>query len=1124
MKAKAGWPRHLRPSYDRLRTPLCFVLAGLALFGGYGGLVPSDLRCHLPGAVACPGGILGPPAVRSTPGNQWFSVTGGDYNFTITNTVTGATVTTTSGATWDMFEGYTIHLNVTSLPPDPSNGGVNEHGMGIYSNSLGSLIDLAAPVGSWASASFTAPTTAESGDELYCTIYCGPGHSSQRYNIVDFIAAPAQPSVSATGTPTSGVAPLAVTFSATGSGGTSPYTYAWNFGDGTTSTSQNPSHTYTTTGTYNAVVTLTDANSQVATATVTITAGAAAVLTASVVASPTSGFAPLVVNFTATASGGTGGYAYTWAFGDGGVGTGATVSHTYTTAGNFAPTVTVSDSSGATAPASTSVVVSPAAPLSVSATDTPTTGAAWLHVNLTATVTGGTAPYTYLWSFGDQSPSGTTATVEHVYQCAGSYGPSLTVTDASGRTGTATAPTVSVTGGSCGALKATISVTPNGGYAPLSVNASVSANGGTGQYTAAWNFGDGSTGSGLLVQHTYHRGGNFTVTAVVSDSSGTSVNLQTSVDVVFGVALGLNLSRAESPASVGAAASITGGTPPYTSVVWSWGDGSSVQGCTNTGCTDAAHVFQASVATTYQVVVTVTDSKGDTASANASVMIYPPLVASLNATAPGPGAPPFKVNFTLSLKGGSGTYPSPFHWSFGDAAKSTTVAWNSTTFTYPSAGNFTATVTVTDTLRHTTLAQVTVHLLKSTSPPPGGTTGGSGSFIAPAIWTGIGDPGTTGLELLMLMAVGLLFLVLTGPRRKTKAGPAGSEGGMEATGGGARAAASAAPTSADLLAAEAAAAAFSPDDQSKEARVARSRLRTAQLRASRATQGGGVAAPAAATAAPDLQGAQQAAAGFAPYDQSKEARIARAKLAAAKAKAARAGAGAGPRSTGPSMTSGATVGGASDVEAAEAAAAAFAPGDTSKEAKIARAKLAAARAKAARAGKGASTGGAAGTTSPAMPPDALPPAGGPIPTSAPPPPPAPSPAPTFSPPPTPTVPQRPPWAAGREAGGYPQLATPGPPTPFPPSVSSASPSGQGRRAGFATLPGAPPSSSSPADGAGWSLRAPIARLPPPSTWSATDRKVGTPPGSGTSSASSASGSASTSSNATSGSASAPPPL
>ncbi len=59
--------------------------------------------------------------------------------------------------------------------------------------------------------------------------------------------------------PSSGIAPLAVSFTATPAGGNSAaYTYAWDFGDGATSTARNPGHTYTSAGTYTATVTVAD--------------------------------------------------------------------------------------------------------------------------------------------------------------------------------------------------------------------------------------------------------------------------------------------------------------------------------------------------------------------------------------------------------------------------------------------------------------------------------------------------------------------------------------------------------------------------------------------------------------------------------------------------------------------------------------------------------------------------------------------------------------------------------------------------------------------------------------------------------------------------------------------------
>jgi serralysin len=72
---------------------------------------------------------------------------------------------------------------------------------------------------------------------------------------------PNQPPVAAaSATPTSGVAPLAVTFSSAGSSDPdgSIVSWAWSFGDGGTSSLAAPSHSYTTPGTYTATLTVTD--------------------------------------------------------------------------------------------------------------------------------------------------------------------------------------------------------------------------------------------------------------------------------------------------------------------------------------------------------------------------------------------------------------------------------------------------------------------------------------------------------------------------------------------------------------------------------------------------------------------------------------------------------------------------------------------------------------------------------------------------------------------------------------------------------------------------------------------------------------------------------------------------
>lgn len=72
--------------------------------------------------------------------------------------------------------------------------------------------------------------------------------------------------------PTSGNAPLIVSFKAVPIGGTPTYSFEWDFGDETSSSEQNPTHNYTTAETYTATVTVTDSLGETVSDSLTITA------------------------------------------------------------------------------------------------------------------------------------------------------------------------------------------------------------------------------------------------------------------------------------------------------------------------------------------------------------------------------------------------------------------------------------------------------------------------------------------------------------------------------------------------------------------------------------------------------------------------------------------------------------------------------------------------------------------------------------------------------------------------------------------------------------------------------------------------------------------------------------
>ncbi len=161
---------------------------------------------------------------------------------------------------------------------------------------------------------------------------------------------------------------------------------------------------------------------------------------------------------------------------------------------------------------------SPGAALTVTATANPNSITTGNSSILTATVMGGTAPYSYSWNPGGNAGNSITVTPTVTTNYT------VTVTDASGTTATAQ---VTVTVGSAppSPLTASASASPSTISVGSNSTLTASATGGTAPYTYHWN--NGQTGATIMVSPSATT--NYTVT--VTDAAGASTTAQVTVSV-----------------------------------------------------------------------------------------------------------------------------------------------------------------------------------------------------------------------------------------------------------------------------------------------------------------------------------------------------------------------------------------------------------------------------------------------------------------------------------------------------------------------------------------------------------------------------------------------------------------
>jgi len=484
---------------------------------------------------------------------------------------------------------------------------------------------------------------------------------------------------------TSGVRPLSVDFTDLTGGPTT--SWLWNFGDGGTSASQNPTYIYSTAGTYTVTLTSTGPGGSDVETKVGYIVVAEQAPVANFGASPTTGIKPLLVNFTDASTGGPV-TSRLWSFGDGTTSTVTNPSKTYTLAGVYTVTLTVTGPGGVDTETKTSfITVNEPAPVA-QFSGTPLNGVAPLTVVFTNLTTGGPVT-TFTWSFGDGTTSNLAAPTK-VYNTPGIYNVILNATGPGGSDNEIKIGYVTVNPPPPAADFVASAVE---GVSPFSVTFSDLS---TGSPTSwSWSFGDGGTASTQNPTHVYNTPGVYTVSLTVVGPSGADTETKAGYILVKPVVadfIGFPTSG-NAPLLV-SFTDLSQGT--VTSWLWDFGDGA-----TSTS-QNVAHNY-----TTYgqfTVTLTVTGPSGtDTETKVAYIEVGkgtvaqedpptgPVIDAEPNADfrgTPRVGPAPLTVSFVDASIGQWGSRS----WSFGDGG---TATGSSPVHTYVTPGTYTVTLTAT---------------------------------------------------------------------------------------------------------------------------------------------------------------------------------------------------------------------------------------------------------------------------------------------------------------------------------------------------------------------------------------------------------------------------------------------
>jgi len=332
--------------------------------------------------------------------------------------------------------------------------------------------------------------------------------------------------------------PLAVRFRANSADGTSldASRLVWDFGDGTVEAGSEVTHSYPAEGDYYVAL---EAGTPEETARLTSFFWDTVVqirrFRVTIFASPQQGPVPLTVQFTSQVvlPWGQEAVMYLWDMGtEEWVEGGPTATHTFTEPGTYQIRLkVVTDLGWQRTGWFTLEVLEGNNPPTAQIEGGPLAGQAPLTVLLDGSKSSdpdGDAIVSYEWNFGDGSTA-SGPVVSHVYETAGKYTVTLTVTDEAGATGQRQVA-VQVEG----PPEAAFTIDAPSHVAPCVVilDATASRDGDGNIVSYRWDFGDGQAVEGptlVKITHGYSVGGSYTVTLTVTDDDGNTASAQASL-------------------------------------------------------------------------------------------------------------------------------------------------------------------------------------------------------------------------------------------------------------------------------------------------------------------------------------------------------------------------------------------------------------------------------------------------------------------------------------------------------------------------------------------------------------------------------------------------------------------